>query len=109
MNITTQKIDECIVFVVEGKIDASNAAEFETAFTKELSADAQKVIVDLSQLEYLSSAGLRSLLLLAKSVQKTGGSSVLCGINGIVEEVLKISGFLNIFKNFATVEEAMKA
>ena len=53
-------------------------------------------MLDLTGLEYISSAGLRSLLVLAKAVKSAGGAMVLCCLTPAVREVMTISGFDNI-------------
>lgn len=109
MKISTQKQNDTTILAIIGRMDASNASEFETAINTELEEGANKFVVDLSQLEYISSAGLRSMLLLAKATKKSGGSSVLSGLTSVVAEVFRISGFLTIFKAYDTVEEALEA
>lgn len=109
MEITTYKEDDVTIFAIVGRMDASNASEFETVVNKEVEEGANKFVVDLSKLEYISSAGLRSMLLLAKATKKNGGSSVLSGLTSIVAEVFRISGFLTIFKAYDTLEEAIQS
>jgi len=109
MEVTAQKEGDYRIISIEGRMDASNASEFETVVNQEIDNGTKKIIVDLSKLEYISSAGLRSMLLLAKGMQKSGGSCVICALRNVVLEVFKISGFLNIFKVFETVEGAMQA
>ncbi len=97
MEITANKQGDITILTVNGKMDASNATEFEAKVKEEMAAGANRFVVDLSQLAYISSAGLRSMLFLAKSVKTSSGAAVLCGLNGVVQEVFKISGFSALF------------
>jgi anti-anti-sigma factor len=90
--------DQAVVVCVEGRVDASTAALFE-GHCKRHMADHQRqsLVLDLSKVEYLSSAGLRAILSLGKQTQAAGGKLVLCGLKGVVHEIFAISGFLNLF------------
>ena len=90
-------------------MDATNASEFESKVKEEMAAGANRFVVDLSQLAYISSAGLRSMLFLAKTVKNSNGTAVLCGLTGVVQEVFKISGFSSIFTICETLAEAKQA
>jgi anti-anti-sigma factor len=71
-----------------------------------MDAGNDRLLIELSQLEYISSAGLRVLLVVAKRIQQKGGKVVLCALVPNVKEVFEISGFSSIFKIFDTVEDA---
>ena len=89
-----------------GRVDGSNSAEFHEALTAALSDDDSRVILDMGGIDYISSAGLRVLLLLA---QNLGGSSTpfaVCSLAPSVDEVFRISGFNQIIKVFGTLDEA---
>ena len=109
MEITVSQRDDFTVLGVEGRMDAVTAPQFEAAFKENLAGGANKFVVDLSMLEYISSAGLRSMLVMAKSLKASSGVSVLCGLKDVVQEVFKISGFNSIFTICETVDEAVKA
>lgn len=65
--------------------------------------------MDLSGVEYISSAGLRSLLVLGKRIKAKGGTLLLVGLQGMVKEVFDISGFAALFPVHASHEEALEA
>ena len=70
-------------------------------------AKGEKVFVlDFADLEYLSSAGLRSILALAKKVAPLGGKVVICGAKGTAREIFEISGFATMFPMVDTLEDA---
>lgn len=92
---------------VSGRMDTLTAPEFEKAGTEWISEGCNDIVLDLADLEYISSAGLRSILAVAKRLLPTGGSFILCGMTGVVEEVFSISGFDSFLPVYATREEAL--
>ena len=66
--------------------------------SKRLRQGERALILDFGSLEYLSSAGLRGVLTVAKSVGAAGGEVTLANVQGIVRQVLDISGFLRMFR-----------
>ncbi len=110
MNIKETKKDKATVLVVEGRIDSGTSAELEKKLIALIDTDGVKdIVMDFSAMDYISSAGLRVLLMVAKKAGKLGGKVVLAGLSANVREVFDISGFSNIFSIFASQEEAVKA
>ena len=107
MEITARKEKGAIVVAVKGRMDAITAPDFEKHLGDLIAAGERKFIVDLSELEYISSAGLRSILVIAKRLKADHGDIRFAGMRGAVEEVFKISGFHSIFKIFPTWEAAL--
>ena len=66
------------------------------------------LVINLTGLEYISSAGLRSILSTAKQLKAKDGKMLFTGLQGPVKDVFKISGFGSIFKTFETEEEALR-
>ncbi len=109
MKIEMTKHGEIVVAHLEGRMDSSTAAEFDTWFGNRIQSQEARLVLGMSKLEYISSAGLRSLLAAAKRVKVASGGIVLCGVSGTVLEVIKVSGFQKIFVIKETVEEAVSA
>jgi len=84
-----------LVAELSGRLDARPAPDFERdALAAADGLERERgMLLDLSRLEYISSAGLRSILLLARRLSGSGGRVVLCGMSGVVKEVFDISGF----------------
>ena len=80
-----------------GRFDSSAAASAEAGLNAALGGDAPQLAIDMTGLEYISSAGLRVLLVLAKKVQQAKGKIALFGLNPNVREVFSVSGFDTIF------------
>lgn len=106
MQITATTRDEATVATLAGRMDAMTTVEFDRWFADRLAAGTTRCILDLQGLEYISSAGLRSLLSAAKQLKTKNGLLLLSGLAGTVEEVFRMSGFLTILPSFASVEEA---
>ncbi len=89
------------------RIDSSTAKAFEDQAIALVDKGSNKVVVDFSELDYISSAGLRVLLTTAKKVKAAGGALTLCGVHDNVKEVLDVSGFASIFGMHGSVNEAL--
>ena len=106
MELTNRKEGNALVISVKGRMDAVTAPEFEKA-VEGLMGDGETVfVVDLENLDYISSAGLRSILALAKKLKGGGGSLHLAALQDTVREVFEISGFSSIIPISDTVEAA---
>jgi anti-anti-sigma factor len=108
MEIQTRKERNIVVMAVKGRIDATTAPEFEKSLSDFIVKGETIFLLNFSGLEYISSAGLRSILATAKKLKEKEGKIVLTGLKGPVEEVFKISGFHSIFKIFESEEAALK-
>ncbi|MCX8022231.1 MAG: STAS domain-containing protein [Syntrophorhabdaceae bacterium] len=108
MDVTFKKENDIAIVYIKGRIDAISAPEFEKRIDGMISEGNSTFVLDLSELEYISSAGLRSILVLAKRLKSENGKIVFSGLKGPVAEVFKISGFYSIFNVFADEKEALK-
>jgi anti-anti-sigma factor len=108
MEISTRKEKNALIVSVKGRMDAVTAPEFEKHLSDWLSKGENVFLLNFSALEYISSAGLRSILATAKRLKEKQGKILLAGLKGPVEEVFNISGFYSIFKIFDSEEAAFK-
>ncbi len=108
MEIRTRKEKVAVVVSVKGRMDAVTAPEFEKKVIDLISKGEKTFVVNLVELDYISSAGLRSILALAKKLKEQAGKILLTGVRGSVEEVFKISGFSSMFKMFDSEESALR-
>ncbi|MCF4151424.1 STAS domain-containing protein [Dethiosulfovibrio sp. F2B] len=97
------------VVAVSGRLDTLTAPGFESSVLALLGDGIGAMVVDLSELEYISSAGLRSILAVAKKASTDGTTVSLCGMKGVVEEVFSISGFDSFLPVYPTRDEALEA
>ncbi len=96
------------VLAVKGRLDTQTVERFSAQCTTWIDASRANVVLDLSGLEYVSSAGLSSILGVAKRVQARGGRFTVAGLKGLVKEVFAISGFETVLPTYADVETAIK-
>jgi stage II sporulation protein AA (anti-sigma F factor antagonist) len=107
MNLAIEKIGETLVMSPEGQLNSVNAASVGADLLAQLQEGKGKVVLDLSRLAYISSAGLRVVLQLAKQIKQQAGSLVLCNLQPHVHEVFEISGFLGIITAVNSRDDAL--
>ncbi|MBB6735614.1 STAS domain-containing protein [Cohnella zeiphila] len=107
MNIVTTERDGAIVFSVQGRLDGTHAAEAESAFLKLANEGRSRFVFDFTDMSYISSAGLRVVLVAAKKIRAVQGALVCAGMSEQVTEVFEMSGFLSILETVASVDEAV--
>ena len=108
MNIHATKEGNAIVMSLKGRLDAVASTEFERSLSDWISKGDNYFLLDFTELEYISSAGLRSILATSKKLKETQGKIFITGLRGPVKDVFEISGFLSIFRVFASREAALK-
>ena len=97
MDIGESKEDAVFVLEPKGRLDSANARSFEERVLAALEQGESSLLIDFASLDYISSAGLRVLLMGAKRLQQSGGTIALCALSPSIHEVFEISGFLTIF------------
>ncbi len=108
MNIAAKKESTAMIVTVSGRMDAVTAPEFEKSITEFIAKGEKSFLINLSGLEYISSAGLRSILASAKRLKELNGKLIFSGLQGHVKEVFSISGFHGIFKIYESDAEGLK-
>ena len=83
---------------ISGRLDTTTTPQFQEAIKPLIDGETTKIEIDCSGMDYTSSLGLRSFLLLQKSMSSKGGSMVLTGMQAKVREVFDITGFSSIIK-----------
>ena len=96
LEIRDEPVGEIRVLSLVGRLDTDTAADLELAVQDLIDAGAKDFLVDLSGVGYVSSAGLRVLLMLGKSIDGKG-SLRLCGLNPTVRQVFDVAGFTQLF------------
>jgi anti-sigma B factor antagonist len=109
MNIQISSTNEFMVVGVTGRIDTTNAAEFERTVIDLVDKGSKGIVVDCSGLNYISSSGLRVFLVIQKRMNTDNGIFRLSNLQPEIKEIFDISGFSNIFSIFADKSEAVKA
>lgn len=93
IQVVEERGDDILVLLPVDRIDSSNAAGFESIITDHISKGELRLIIDFSRLNFISSSGLRVLLIAVKKLSATQGKLVLCGMQKHIQEVFTISGF----------------
>ena len=93
MNVDVQREGDNLVLSTDGRIDGTNATSFQDAMQHAIQDTDKHVILDFADLTYISSAGLRVILLVAKGLQRQGAQFAACSLTEPVKEVFVISGF----------------
>lgn len=105
VNFKTQ--NNILIIKVNGSIDSNTAPDIQEKVL-EASADSKNVIIDLSEVDFVSSAGLRVILMIYRQIKSKNGKVVLVGVSEEIEDVMTVTGFANFFEMVDTVENALK-
>lgn len=92
---------DIVVVGVSGRVDHANADQFRTSLWPSLAsckAGGDRLVLDLAGLEYISSAGLRVLMLASRDVKTREGTLLVCGLQPVVREIFEISRFNVVFR-----------
>ena len=109
MQVTTSKLENKTLFAIDGRIDATTAPQLENTMLGKTQEASEAVLVDFSNVEYISSAGLRTMLKLAKLCNSKKLALRLFCLKPNVFEVFKVSGFSGIIKINADLNEALSS
>lgn len=107
MEIKYENNAKYLLVAISGRLDTFSAPDFEKNNFDTICQAAKPVIVNCSGLEYISSAGLRVILALAKKLGRD--KFCICGVSGLVEDVIAMSGFESIISIYPGFEEAITA
>ncbi|HXZ47563.1 MAG TPA: STAS domain-containing protein [Usitatibacter sp.] len=112
MNVTFRRYASAAVLQVAGRLDQDTCDGFRAELTRRVEAAAQDgstVVLDLSGLEYVSSAGLRCFMLASREAKARQSRIYVAALQPMVEEIFGISHFNLVFQVFPTVHEALAA
>ena len=109
MQVNWEENDGVAVARVGGRIDGANFAEFQRVLESGLDPDADNVLVDFEQVAFISSAGLRVVLMLGKQLRKRGAKIALCSLKNPIREIFSISGFDRIIPIHGSETQAIDA
>jgi len=109
IEITEERRGEAVVLGPTGRIDNDTSPSFQARLLAAIGAVPNTVIVDLAGVEYLSSAGLRALMMGAKQSKAANGHLAVAGLKGVVKEIFAISRFGYVVQVFETPDDALAA
>jgi anti-anti-sigma factor len=93
--------------IVSGRMDAESAPQFEEKCRAYIAEGLTGLVVDLGELTYVSSMGLRSFISVAKTLQEKGGALRICRLRGLVKQVFEITGLLEMFRVYESLDAAL--
>ncbi len=108
MQISIKTTNEVKVLAFEGRLDTGTSPDAQQQLTRLIEEGETKILVNLEKVDYISSAGLRVLLVIAKQLKTTDGELRICSLNEVVKEVFDISGFDMILPISASELEALE-
>ena len=109
MAVTIERHGETLVAVATGRVDSTNAAAFQDELISSIDGDDPSVVLDLGGLSYISSAGLRVILLVAKQLRTKDAQFAVCSPSEPIREIFEISGFAQIIPMHDSQDEAIAA
>ncbi|MDO9104176.1 MAG: STAS domain-containing protein [Methylovulum sp.] len=107
MDLQTRTENNAIVITISGRLDTVTAPEYEKKILELIEGGNNRFVVDFEQLDFISSAGLRVLLLMAKLLKEKNGQVRLVNVKGNVYSVFEMSGFTTLFKMENSIAAAL--
>ncbi len=107
MNVETRELKHVSVVKVSGRVDSSTAPDLEKQLQTLIDSDRIRMVLDLQDTDYMSSAGLRVLVAMHKATKKGGGGLCLAQPSARVMEVLDLAGLTPVFEIYPDVVEAV--
>ena len=108
MEILETAVNGSAVLHLAGHVNSTNARELENRLGGLLANGCRSIVLDLSRLAHMTSAGFRTLLRAEKEGSAVGSTLVLCGLQGITLELFEVGGFLDMFTVGASRDEAIR-
>ncbi|MBI1793483.1 MAG: STAS domain-containing protein [Chloroflexi bacterium] len=108
MEISIKEFKHCNMVSVTGRVDSATAPQFSQTMDAQMEKGVFKLVVDMSGLEYMSSAGFRALLAAQRNCKRYNrGEVFLASVPDRIREALELAGFTELFKTFADPLEAV--
>lgn len=108
MQIAVEEKDAVLVIQLSGHMGHASVDELNRVFDEWLGKGSQNFIMDMSRLQYISSAGLRCFFEASTKISNLKGKLLLCGMQPEVRQVFDVSGFTSFFSICDTVRNALK-
>lgn len=107
MTLNEETRHDVLILRPVGRLDSASSPELERLVAERLATGVRKLVFDFADLDYISSAGLRVVLVAGKGLRAAQGKLALASLRDSVREVFEMSGFLALFAVGATVDEAV--
>jgi anti-sigma B factor antagonist len=107
MTITESRTGNVLLLTAAGRVDSTTASSLEQALLRAIDAGERRLAVDFTHVDYISSAGLRALLVAARKMKDARGAWALCALTEPVRQVFELAGFLPLFTIVPTSQAAV--
>jgi anti-anti-sigma factor len=107
MEINEETRGKVKIVGLRGRLDANSSPAVEKELQALMDRGEERLVLDLSELTYISSLGLRIFIAVAKNIRKVNGKLALAGLNDHIYEIFKIAHFTSIFSIYPSCEEAV--
>lgn len=107
MDVKISSTDKIVTISVEGSIDSNTAGDLQAQIMEKV-VESQNVLLDFSKVDFVSSAGLRVLLMIYRQIKSKNGKVVLVGVSEEIHDVMSMTGFVYFFEITDTIENALK-
>lgn len=109
MNITEREQDGVTIYSIEGRVDSEGAVDLDMALQAATADGKNKMVLEMAEVRYINSAGLRTLADILTQNQKAGGDLKLVSLHPKVRRVFQIIGFERFFNIYESIDEAVAA
>lgn len=107
MELRCEKVRNIQVIHVEGRIDGTTSEMFGHGILRIIEEGNRQLLLDLTGVPYINSAGLRAMLVITKSLRKPGDLCAVCGLTEEVAKVIDLAGFSRILRIYPTITDAI--
>lgn len=107
MELNSRKVNQTLIVEMNGRADATNADQIQEYLLGMIEAGNKNLVLDCSALNYISSAGLRALLVCRKRAGELKVTFSLCQLNQSITEIFEIANFTSIFNIYKGCDEAL--
>jgi anti-sigma B factor antagonist len=107
LSLETDKTREISVMKVKGRVDSETAPELDDALGKLLQDNRNKIVLNLQEVDYMSSAGLRAMVKAYQAAKRSGGDLRLASVSTPVEVILRTVGMMQMLQMYPTDQEAV--
>lgn len=107
MNVNIKTDGNIVIISIEGSIDSKTAGDLQSQIMEKVS-ETNNVLLDLTKVDYVSSAGLRVLLMIYRQIKSKNGKVILVGVSEEIRDVMSMTGFINFFEITNNINNALK-
>jgi anti-sigma B factor antagonist len=107
MDISITKYKRCTAMTVSGRVDSNTAPEFEEKLKEIIDGGQHNIVLEMSGVNFLSSAGLRGMVSALKACKNGGGTLVLASPSKRVSEVMQLAGLVPLFASYDDITSAV--